>query len=220
MINPTYATHRREPFFELARPYIAEHSKVLDIGCGHADFAKYFNRTDVYLFDGNEATITDLKSQYVNVFQGVLPKLPFADLQFDLIHCSHVIEHLDAETLYQTILEMNRCLKPGGVLVISAPLMWSGFYDDLSHVRPYPPNVFKNYLCSNNQINRTRNNIKEAYKVEQLVYRFKPLKPLNNLYFHGPRVFAWVLKAWFKILYKLDYKTYEKTGFTLVLKKQ
>ena len=220
MINPTYATNRREPFFELARPYIKEHSKVLDIGCGHADFARYFKRTDFYLFDGNEGTIADLKSQYINVFQGVLPKLPFADSQFDLIHCSHVIEHLDAETLYQTIMEMNRCLKAGGVLVISAPLMWSGFYDDLSHLRPYPPNVFKIYLCSNNQTNRTRSVINESYIVEKLEYRFKEVKPLHQLYFYGPKIFAYILKIWFKIMEKCGFKSYEKTGFTIVLKKQ
>jgi SAM-dependent methyltransferase len=220
MINPKYATHKREPFFELARPYIEENSKVLDIGCGHAAFAKYFDRTDFYLFDGNESTIKDLKTQYNNVFYGVLPKLPFDDSQFDVIHCSHVVEHLDAEILYQTINEMNRCLKPGGVLVISAPLMWSGFYNDLSHLRPYSPYVFTNYLCLSNQINRTREVIKEAYHVDKLVYRFKQIKPLHSIYFHGPRIFAWVLKAWFEILNKLGYKSYEKTGFTLVLKKQ
>lgn len=220
MINPSYATHKREPFFELARPYIKEHSKVLDIGCGHAAFAEYFDRTDFYLFDGNESTIKDLKPLYNNVFHGFLPKLPFDDSQFDVIHCSHVVEHLDAETLYQSINEMNRCLKPGGVLVISAPLMWSGFYNDLSHLRPYPPNVFKNYLCSNNQTNRTREVIKETYSVDILIYRFRQIQPLYTMYFNGPRVFAWILKAWFKVINKLGYKSYEKTGFTLVLKKQ
>jgi SAM-dependent methyltransferase len=122
--------------------------------------------------------------------------------------------------LYQTIKEMNRCLRHGGVLVISAPLIWSGFYDDLSHLRPYPPNVFKSYLCSNHQTNRTREVVQEAYLVEKLVYRFRQIQPLYTTYFNGPRVFAWILKAWFEALNKLGYKSYEKTGFTLVLKKQ
>ncbi len=220
MIDKKYATHDREPFFELARPYIESNSKVLDIGAGYASFAKYFSRNDFYLFDGNPETVTFLKNNYEYVKEGKLPNLPYEDSYFDVIHCSHVIEHLEAETLYQTILEMNRCLKPGGLLVISAPLMWSGFYDDLSHLRPYPPIVFINYLCSNNQTNRTRIIIKDKYKVKKLVYRYNETNPKKEFYYYSSTVISYIIKFWYKIFNFFHLKTYEKSGFTIIIQKQ
>ena len=46
-------------------------------------------------------------------------KLPFKDGQFDLITCFHVLEHLKSPEL--AIAEMYRCLKNGGILVITTP---------------------------------------------------------------------------------------------------
>src|SRR5690606_15521311 len=117
--------------------------KVLDIGAGSGLFSKYFKRNDFYLFDGNDITINELKRENKNVFQGELPIIPFQNNFFDLIHCSHVIEHLNPDVFYETLKEMDRCLKLGGHLIISAPLIWSGFYNDLSHVRPYNPKVIR-----------------------------------------------------------------------------
>ena len=40
MINKKYATHSREPFFEIANKHIKVDSKVLDIGAGSGKFSK------------------------------------------------------------------------------------------------------------------------------------------------------------------------------------
>ncbi|MFY7741076.1 MAG: class I SAM-dependent methyltransferase [Flavobacterium sp.] len=218
-MNLKFATHEREPFFALAQKYIDNNQKVLDIGAGNGDFANFCNRDDFYLFDGNEKTVELLKHKYKNVYLGRLPKLPFENDLFDVIHCSHVVEHLEPNIFYDTLVEMNRCLKPDGYLIISAPLFWEGFYDDLSHIRPYPTAIYKNYLCNKQNKNRTRNCVSNEYSVEEEIYRFKELKHLNITHLY-PRNF--IGKLWLKItmiLKNYAFKQYQKTGYTIVLKK-
>ena len=49
-------------------------------------------------------------------------RLPFADNSFDKIICSEVLEHIEN---YQGVLrEINRVLKPEGILAISVPRTW------------------------------------------------------------------------------------------------
>src|SRR5690606_13713379 len=80
-------------------------------------------------------------------------------------------EHLQPQEVYETMKELNRCCRPGGAIVISAPLLWSGFYDDLSHIKPYPPASFVKYL-SKVGATATRSLITDKFKVERLQYRY------------------------------------------------
>ena len=215
-----YITHKREPFFEIAKKYINESSKVLDIGAGNGAFAKYCNRNDFYLFDGNKETVETLRITNTNVYLGQLPKLPFEDSFFDVMHCSHVIEHLEPEVFYQTLKEMDRCLKEGGFLVVSAPLLWSGFYNDLSHIKPYLPGVFINYLSGKNKNSRTRKVISENYLCEKLVYRYLEAKNPDMVYFNKKdRFLIRVILKGMSYLKKYGLTSYEKTGFTIVMHK-
>lgn len=219
MIDKKYATHNREPFFELAKKYIQPSSKVLDIGSGNGSFSKFCNRDDFYLFDGNENTVEVLKSKYENVFLGQLPMLPFENGFFDVIHCSHVVEHLEPEMFYQTLMEMDRCLKEGGILIISAPLYWSGFYNDLSHVRPYNPKVYLNYLCSQQINSRTRPIISTNYIKKELVYRYLES---DSLFIYTNSKNSFIVNVLIKILNrlrKIGFGMYERTGYTIVLLK-
>jgi len=182
MINKKYITHKREIFFEIAKKYISKDSRVLDIGAGNASFSRICEREDFYLYEGNPSTYNSLKSKYKNVVLGHLPKLSFEDNFFDVIHCSHVVEHLETEVFYQTLVEMDRCLKNNGKLIISAPLFWKGFYDDLSHIRPYPPAIFKNYLCAQENDQRTRPIISTDYEMVEEVFRYKEIDFFENIY--------------------------------------
>lgn len=214
-----FYTHEREPFFEIANNYIAKDSCVLDIGSGAGAFPKYCERNDFYLFDGNLQTVDELKKTYSNAVCGLLPKLPFETGFFDVIHCSHVVEHLEPKVFYETLVEMNRCLKVGGYLVISAPLLWSGFYNDLSHVRPYNPRVYQNYLCGGQKNSRTRNLISTSYNQEKLIFRYNPSDNVLNYYNSKT---SGLVSFFMKILNKLKSKGFtflEKTGYTIVLKK-
>jgi len=217
-MNEKFVTHNREPFFQIAKDLIEPNSIVLDIGAGNGNFADFCNHKNIFLFEGNPISGEYLKNKYKNVFEGKLPKLPFKDNFFDVIHMSHVIEHLQPQEMYDTLKEFNRCCKPGGALVISAPLLWEGFYDDLSHIKPYNPFIFQKYLCSGDGDNLTREQIAANYTVEKLQYRFLEKKFFYTL----KNSKSFISRGFFKIYQffrKKGFKKFQKTGYTIVLRK-
>lgn len=219
-MNKKFATHGREPFFALAAPFMSADSRVLDIGPGRGDFSDHHNRTDFYLFEGNPETVELLRQKHANVFEGLLPDLPFENGFFDLIHCSHVVEHLEPQTFYDSLKEMDRCLAPGGHLVISTPLLWDGFYNDLSHVRPYNPKTFKNYLTDKlGHKARTRSVISVDYTIARLQYRYLPYDAFEDFHSRGNNLLVRFFLFQARLLKKMGLAEYRKTGYTIVLKK-
>ncbi|WP_010231971.1 methyltransferase domain-containing protein [Gillisia marina] len=218
MITSFFLTNNRLPFFDIAKKLLSQNDKILDIGPGNGNFASYINRKDTYFFEGNPISVNLLKKSYKNLYLGQLPLLPFQDNYFNLIHMSHVIEHLTPQVVYETLKEMDRCCINGGVIVISAPLLWEGFYDDLSHVKPYNPKIFFKYMCGIDMGNLSRDAISDKYSVEQISYRLREKK-----YFYG-------IKSSKNIILKMTYNIYDflrksgmkktfKSGYTIVLRK-
>ncbi|MDT0688341.1 class I SAM-dependent methyltransferase [Salegentibacter sp. F188] len=218
MIKTEFVTFSREPFFEIARELIQPGDKVLDIGAGEGDFADYCQKKDIYLYDGNPESVALLKEKHKNTFYGKLPLLPFEKDFFDLIHLSHVIEHLQPEDAYKTLEEMGRCCKPGGKIVISTPLFWDGFYDDLSHIKPYNPLVIEKYLGGAKKKNLTRTEITDQFKLLRLEYRYRENFPEWDLY-KSSQLIKYLLKL-ITFLRRKFYKKYSRTGYTIVLEKQ
>lgn len=219
-IEEKYITFRRDPFFQLAKDQIFPGSKVLDVGAGFGSFADFCKLPEIYLFEGNIDSVNLLKERYVNVNQGVLPKLPYDSSFFDLIHCSHVMEHLEPSEFYESLKEFDRVLKPGGKLVVSTPLLWSGFYDDLSHVKPYSSNIFDKYLCENVVLNTTRPKISDSYVIDKLVFRYLENYDRFNFHYRRFKFLGKSLVFLFFILKKLGFLILEKTGYTIILSKR
>lgn len=219
MIKEEYITHNREPFFQIALDYIKQESKVLDIGPGNGSFPQFCNREDFYLLEGNKETVELLKKSYSNVVEGVLPDMPFENDFFDVIHCSHVIEHLQPQELYDTLVNIDRVLKIGGYLIISAPLLWSGFYNDLSHVKPYYPFVFEKYLTGNYPNSLTRKLISSAFVVEKLEYRYLYNKESIKFYNRTNSIIGRIFQSVCFRVRKRGLEVVEKTGYTIVLRK-
>lgn len=214
-----YITDSREPFFDIVLDYISENSKILDIGSGDGSFAKRIKRNDVYMLDGNEDTVANLKKEFNNITYGKLPNLPYENESFDLIHSSHLVEHLQPQELYDLLKEIDRCLKPGGYLVISAPTLWSEFYDDMSHLKPYYPKLFYKYLCWGAECCCTRALISNKYKQIKEIYRYNKL-PYDDMevYIYSDLINKLLLK-FKKLKQKLGFYKLEKSGYTIVLQK-
>lgn len=219
-IDLKYITNSRSVFFDIAKNHIKKDSIVLDIGAGEGAFAKHCERKDFYLYDGNPESITTLKEEYENCFLGTLPILPFEKNTFDLIHCSHVVEHLEPQIFYDTLKEMDRCLKSNGYLVISAPLMWAQFYDDLSHLKPYNPSLYLKYLTKNTNKNYTRDKISASYKLIELQYRYTEICYTELFTNIKSNIFAKIICKLINLIYRLGIRRYQKNGYTIVLKKQ
>lgn len=70
---------------------------------------------------------------------------PFADATFDLVFCSHVLEHIPPmlldengthrDVLFRVMEEMHRILRPGGLLLVRVP--WGYSEESLVHPQHY-----------------------------------------------------------------------------------
>lgn len=221
-----YCANDRLPFFSLAGRYLPDNKSnvVIDIGAGTGEFAKYLNLKERYdsffLLDGNKETVARLKKYFKKVDYYVAPgKLPFEDLSINFIHCSHLVEHLRPEELFIFLKELDRVLGKNGIIAISAPMFWSRFYDDLSHIRPYNPSVFINYL-SFGRDNPTNEIISKDYIIEELVFRYRCLPADENIWGSKFFIFDFLLKVLAIFLNKLGFRRYIKNGYTLILRKK
>jgi len=220
MINSEFITNERDVFFKIAERYINKSSRILDIGAGDASFAKTLNRNDIYLLDGNAETIKILQEKYENVYHGYLPELPFEDNYFDLIHCSHIVEHLEPQILWELLVNIDKKLKNNGFVIISAPLFWSGFFNDMSHVKPYNPYIFKKYMTSNKQSSLTKLQVSDKYMVIEEVARYTKQKiGSSKLFYHKFKVIQLMISFAVKAINTLGFRRLERSGFTLVLQK-
>jgi ubiquinone/menaquinone biosynthesis C-methylase UbiE len=114
--------------------------RLLDAGAGELKNRKYCEHLDYVSQDfcqyhgaagghpdeglqtiGWDTTLIDLVSD--------ITKIPAEDASFDAILCSEVLEHVPEPT--QALDEFNRLLKPGGILILTAPFASS------VHMAPY-----------------------------------------------------------------------------------
>lgn len=90
---------------------------TLDVGCGHKPYEKTF-------FAGAEKYVgmdylTDRSQPDV---VGSATDIPLGDASFDTVVCTEVLEHVPDPL--KALREMHRVLKPGGYLILSAPMYW------------------------------------------------------------------------------------------------
>lgn len=213
-----FATYDRKVFFDIARKYFDGCDKILDLGSGSGQFIEFSGRDDIYALDCNETSVDRLKKLTKNAVHANLPAIPFPDHFFDGIHASHILEHLYPEDFYSMLKEIDRVLRGGGILVISSPMLWDEFYDDLSHIKPYHPQIFERYLC-NNRLSQslTRSQI-SGYKKRELIYRYQ-LQELNPIMIKHLHFFNFSCKVLTKLLKKVGVGHSHKTGYTIVLEK-
>lgn len=219
-----YCTWDRRPFFKIAAKYLPRDKKsiIVDIGSGEGGFVNYLDLNNkyknLYLLDGNSATIEKIKNTFANtLFYKAPQKLPFDDLAVSYIHCSHLIEHLNNHELYQFLKEIDRVLAKDGIFIISSPMLWRHFYSDLSHIKPYNPEVLMHYLCSESK-NRTAEVISDKYSVLELAYRYWALE-FDEGWGSDKYLIDFIIQIFKKFFSKLGMKRYTKNGYTIVLKK-
>ena len=90
---------------------------------------------------GNNYISADLMSANADVAADIT-NLQFADEQFEYIICNHVMEHIvDEEKAFS---ELRRCLKAGGILILTVPICWEQKTFEASDVKTEEDRI-KNY---------------------------------------------------------------------------
>lgn len=117
----------RSTEWEAVEDFIPEGSKFLDVGCG-AGYAmrkaKENKGCEVFGIDPDPGAhgvgrYSDDSTEGLNIVKGSAEELPYPDQTFDVVYCSHVLEHVEDES--KSLQEMKRVLKDDGTLIIGMP---------------------------------------------------------------------------------------------------
>lgn len=215
-------------FYDLARKYLPKDEKavIIDIGCGACKFEDYLDLWEyenLIVLDGNSQRIDELKGKYIyhKIVEYIAPnRLPFENESINYIFCGHLIEHFDFKELYKLFKEFDRILKNDGILVVSTPLMWIGFYGTFDHVKPYSPSIFKVYFCGLESGDSSYELISKSYKIEELVYRYHTLVDIHNKLGSTIKIFDFMIQSFKYIFRRLGIKKYTRSGYTIILRKE
>lgn len=176
------------------KEFKGETFEFVDVGSGLCDFSNYikneFENVRINCIDINEDLVKLAIKFGHNAKKGEITKLPYDDNTFDVVHCSHVVEHLPYPQIIYAIDELIRICKKGGLIIIRTPL-WANhrFYNDIDHVRPYPPNSIINYFTNQQQQKVSNYSIAEEnrwytriyYEINPARFDYKIIKYINIL---------------------------------------
>ncbi len=124
-VNPFYFA-RRGLYLHIKSLSSFIYGKTLDIGCGGKPYKNLCNSSE---YIGLEIDSPEnRKNKDADYFYDG-KNIPFQDGEFDSVITNQVLEHVFNPDVF--ILEVNRVLKDGGILLISIPFIWD------EHEQPY-----------------------------------------------------------------------------------
>lgn len=203
----------------------------IEIGSGLCRFPikihKLFHNLDITCYEINAESAKIAQANGFNTIIGSILENRLPDESFNIVHCSHIIEHFKYPDVIRFIDEMFRITKVGGYLIIRSPLMWQHFYDDIDHIRPYPPESILNYLYNPQQQVVGQNKV----SVNTIWYRTRPiehpymneLSPFNQLKFFKEPYNRWIHfwnKRLLKMWNKYRWPSTNPNGYVMILKKE
>lgn len=149
-------------YFKPVTKLSAKRPRLLDLGCG---VGKLLRRVEPY-YETVGMDISEWAVEYCNsnlkttkVTQGDITNLSsFSDGYFDIICAFEVLEHIKKEELPGCLNEIKRCLKKGGILLITTPNLlspllkvkksqWHGFTDK-THISLMKPEEWAKLINS------------------------------------------------------------------------
>lgn len=107
-------------------------SRILDIGAGSCPYRKMFSHCEYYTQDFVGLKGNQLRHGSYGEINYVCDaeSIPVPDASFDAILCTEMLEHVPEPIL--VMKEFSRILRPGGVLLLTAPL-GSGIHQEPYH---------------------------------------------------------------------------------------
>ena len=126
---------------------LPEHSSVLDVGAGSAPYrdcfrhCRYFTQDFARLDPGQLLHGAYSKVDYLSDATSI----PVENASFDAVLCTEVLEHVPEPI--RVISEISRVLRPGGKLILTAPL-GSGIHQEPYHYYGgYTPYWYEKFLA-------------------------------------------------------------------------
>lgn len=151
-MNALRAWRRRTWAFntERRREWVARHaaatppgSRVMDVGAGIGQYRALFSHCDYRAQDfGIEPATTGL---YTSLdYECDITAIPVPDASFDVVLCTEVLEHVPEPI--RAVREIARILRPGGLLLITAPLGSHLHQEPYHFYGGYTPHWYQRFL--------------------------------------------------------------------------
>ncbi len=166
--------------------WIEPGSTVLDLGCGYGEFINNLTAGQKYGMDLNPASRERLHPDVRLFEQDCSTAWPLADNSLDIVFTSNFFEHLPTKgSLQGTLLEAQRCLRPGGRLITLGPnvkYLSGSYWDYFDHHLPLT------------ELSLGEAMIMAGLEVERTIPRFLPYTMCQ-----GIRPPIWTLQAYLKL---------------------
>lgn len=124
--------------------------KILDIGCGPGNLSNNLsNIGKVFGIDVSLPTLRLCQKKYSNLINGKADELPIREGSFDVVILLDVLEHIADDV--KVMKETYRILKPGGIVLITAPaykILWGSHDEIYQHYRRYSLDEIKKVVRS------------------------------------------------------------------------
>jgi SAM-dependent methyltransferase len=126
-----------------------EEIKALDLGCGRGEWLDLLNNhgANVVGVDMNSELLASAKEKghlcYLSDALSFVKSTPSES--FDIVSMFHLAEHLEPSYLIELFSEINRIIKPHGIVIVETPnpenitVATNTFFLDPTHVKPIPP---------------------------------------------------------------------------------
>jgi ubiquinone/menaquinone biosynthesis C-methylase UbiE len=190
--------------------------RYLEVGSGFGRFPlkikKLFKNIEIECFEINRdlAKITLDNGLHTTVGDAVF--LPYSNENFDVLHCSHVIEHFKYPEITNLLDQLVRVVKTSGYIIIRSPLLHPDFYLDIDHIRPYPPETILNYFNNQQQQIVGRGKV----KLINCWYRRQNYKIFNI----GTSKIKYFINAFLAFLWTfIKFPFSKKNGYIIILQK-
>jgi SAM-dependent methyltransferase len=104
--------------------------KLLDVGCGTKPYKNLFDVSD---YVGLDIDSEDTRKRGIADFLYDGQQFPFSNHEFDSLVCNQVLEHVFNPD--QFFAEINRVLKPGGMVLLTVPFVWDEHEQPFDYAR-------------------------------------------------------------------------------------
>ncbi|MEO6655586.1 MAG: class I SAM-dependent methyltransferase [Pyrinomonadaceae bacterium] len=171
---------------------------IVDLGCGRGDWLELLKEMGLGAngVDVNHVLLAQCRDRGLVVMESdvisYLRRLP--DNCLNAVTSFHLIEHLPFETLVMMVDEIQRTLRPGGLIILETPnpknvLVGSyTFYADPTHRNPIFPETIK-FILTNRGFTNVELNFLNPIEGSPFTDQDAGTQALNNWFF-GPADFA------------------------------
>ena len=146
-----YNRMRRDKWMMKQAKNIPNGSKILDVGAGGCPYRNLYSHCEYSSHDFAQLSSSQIQDEggYGKIdFVSDILSIPVPDGSYDVVLCTEVIEHVPYPI--EVIKEISRILKPGGKLLITAPLQSSLHQEPYHFYGGFTKHWFLKFLTENN----------------------------------------------------------------------